>query len=39
MPVSDIIESGISTIPEDRQKSGLILDFTIAENSDFGKKI
>lgn len=30
--VSDIIESGISTIPEDRQKSGLVLDFTIAEN-------
>ena len=28
----DIIEKGISTIPEDRQKRGLILDFTVAEN-------
>ncbi|MDL2236478.1 ABC transporter ATP-binding protein [Christensenellaceae bacterium OttesenSCG-928-K19] len=25
-------EAGISVIPEDRQKSGLVLDFTIAEN-------
>ncbi|WP_200898445.1 ABC transporter ATP-binding protein [Gottschalkia purinilytica] len=28
----EIIESGISTIPEDRQKRGLILDFSIYEN-------
>lgn len=27
-----IINSGISNIPEDRQKHGLVLDFTIAEN-------
>lgn len=27
-----IIESGLSTIPEDRQRRGLVLDFTIAEN-------
>lgn len=28
----EIIESGMSTIPEDRQKRGLVLDFTVAEN-------
>lgn len=28
----DIIESGISTIPEDRHKRGLVLDFSVAEN-------
>lgn len=28
----DIIEKGMSTIPEDRQKRGLVLDFTVAEN-------
>ncbi|TCS83008.1 nucleoside ABC transporter ATP-binding protein [Tepidibacillus fermentans] len=28
----EIIEDGISTIPEDRQKRGLVLDFTVAEN-------
>lgn len=28
----EIIRSGISTIPEDRQRRGLVLDFTIAEN-------
>ncbi|MFV9509790.1 ABC transporter ATP-binding protein [Tepidibacillus sp. LV47] len=28
----EIIEKGISTIPEDRQKRGLVLDFTVAEN-------
>lgn len=28
----EIINSGISTIPEDRQRRGLVLDFTIAEN-------
>lgn len=28
----EIIESGLSTIPEDRQKRGLVLDFTVAEN-------
>lgn len=28
----DIINSGISTIPEDRQRRGLVLDFTVAEN-------
>lgn len=27
-----IIQRGISTIPEDRQRRGLVLDFTIAEN-------
>lgn len=30
--VRDIFKSGISNIPEDRQKHGLILDFTIYEN-------
>ncbi len=28
----DIINSGISTIPEDRQRRGLVLDFSVAEN-------
>ena len=28
----EIIETGMSNIPEDRQKRGLVLDFTIAEN-------
>lgn len=28
----EIIESGISTIPEDRHKRGLVLDFSVAEN-------
>lgn len=28
----EIINSGLSNIPEDRQKRGLVLDFTIAEN-------
>lgn len=28
----DIINSGMSTIPEDRQRRGLVLDFTISEN-------
>lgn len=28
----EIIESGMNTIPEDRQKRGLVLDFTVAEN-------
>ncbi|KXG45017.1 ABC transporter ATP-binding protein [Tepidibacillus infernus] len=28
----EIIENKISTIPEDRQKRGLVLDFTVAEN-------
>lgn len=28
----EIMEAGISNIPEDRQKRGLVLDFTIAEN-------
>lgn len=28
-----VIDSGISTIHEDRQKCGLVLDFTVAENS------
>lgn len=28
----DIINSGISTIPEDRQRRGLVLDFSISEN-------
>ena len=30
--VYDIIESGISTIPEDRHKRGLVLDFSVSEN-------
>lgn len=28
----EIIDSGINNIPEDRQKRGLVLDFTVAEN-------
>ena len=28
----EIIDSGISTIPQDRQKRGLVLEFTVAEN-------
>ncbi len=28
----EIIESGLSNIPEDRQRRGLVLDYTIAEN-------
>ncbi len=28
----EIIDNGMNTIPEDRQKRGLILDFTVAEN-------
>ncbi len=28
----EIINAGLSTIPEDRQRRGLVLDFTIAEN-------
>ena len=28
-----VIDSGISTIPEDRQKRGLVLDFTVNENA------
>ncbi|QQY80812.1 ABC transporter ATP-binding protein [Keratinibaculum paraultunense] len=28
----EIIESGINTIPEDRQRRGLVLEFTVAEN-------
>ncbi len=28
----EIFESGVSSIPEDRQKHGLVLDFTVAEN-------
>lgn len=27
-----VLEAGVSTIPEDRQKRGLVLDFTVAEN-------
>ena len=37
----EIIESGISTIPEDRQKRGLVLDFTVYENmilENYGKE-
>ncbi len=30
--VHEIIESGISTIPEDRHKRGLVLDFSVSEN-------
>ena len=28
-----VIDSGISTIPEDRQKRGLVLDFSVSENA------
>ncbi len=28
----DIINSGVSSIPEDRQRRGLVLDFTVSEN-------
>jgi simple sugar transport system ATP-binding protein len=31
-PVQKIIKSGVSHIPEDRRKRGLILDFSLAEN-------
>lgn len=31
-PARDIIKSGVSHIPEDRRKRGLILDFSLAEN-------
>lgn len=37
----EIIESGISTIPEDRQKRGLVLEFSISENmilENYGKE-
>lgn len=37
----EIIELGISTIPEDRQKRGLVMDFTIYENmvlENYGKE-
>ncbi|MDA3732169.1 ABC transporter ATP-binding protein [Niameybacter massiliensis] len=32
LPIRDRIESGIAHIPEDRQKRGLVLDYTIEEN-------
>lgn len=32
MPIRQRLESGIGHIPEDRQKRGLILDYTIAQN-------
>lgn len=32
LPVRKIIESGLSHIPEDRHKHGLVLDFSISEN-------
>lgn len=32
----EVIESGVSHIPEDRHKRGLVLDFTLAENSILG---
>lgn len=31
--VRTVIDSGISIIPEDRQKSGLVMDFTVNENA------
>lgn len=31
--VRQVIDSGVSTIPEDRQKRGLVLDFTVNENA------
>lgn len=36
-----VFEKGVSSIPEDRQKHGLVLDFTVAENmilQNFGEK-
>ncbi|MFD1178521.1 ABC transporter ATP-binding protein [Paenibacillus puldeungensis] len=32
LPARNIIENGLSHIPEDRHKRGLVLDFTISEN-------
>lgn len=31
--VRTVIDSGISVIPEDRQKNGLVMDFTVGENT------
>ncbi|MGB7606454.1 MAG: ABC transporter ATP-binding protein [Lutisporaceae bacterium] len=36
LSVMDVIESGVSHIPEDRQKRGLILNYSLAENSILG---
>lgn len=36
LPVKDVIESGVSHIPEDRHKRGLILNYSLAENSILG---
>lgn len=36
LPVMDVIESGVSHIPEDRQKRGLVLNYSLAENSILG---
>lgn len=34
----DVIESGVGHIPEDRHKRGLVLDFSLAENSILGNQ-
>lgn len=36
LSVMEVIESGVSHIPEDRQKRGLILNYSLAENSILG---
>lgn len=36
LPPKDVIQSGIGHIPEDRHKRGLILNFSLAENSILG---
>ncbi len=36
LPPKDVIESGVGHIPEDRHKRGLVLDYSLAENSILG---
>lgn len=36
LSVMEVIESGVSHIPEDRQKRGLVLNYSLAENSILG---
>ncbi len=36
LPVMDVIESGVSHIPEDRHKRGLVLNYSLTENSILG---
>jgi len=38
MPPGQIREAGVGHIPEDRQKRGLVLDFTVAENMVLGSQ-